>query len=160
MSVLRFAAILLTALASSVQAADNLSAYQAEAEKLLADLEKQSTGIEQQAKQLVELSKPLLADFKAKYPQCGEYLDALNAAADTIADLPLAEIESGYHADGKLPALPDANCYHAKDLLVHPATVQAMAKQGLKSVSDWEKAEAEIEEVIEHFAQVKVAYQQ
>jgi len=158
MSALRLTLATLVVASMNAYSADNLSAYQHEAHKLLENIEQKGAGIEQQAKQLVDLSKPLLADFKAKYPQCSEYLNALNAAADSMADLPLAEIEAGYHSDGLLPALPDANCYHAKDLLVHPATVQAMAKLGLKSNEDWEKAEEEIEEVIEHFNQVEVAY--
>lgn len=166
MPVLRLITALLLALSFNSHAADNLKTYQQAAQQLLSSLEKHqhpqkdSAGIEQQAKQLVELSKPLLADFKSKYPQCTDYLDALNSVADTLANLPLADIESGYHSDGKLPPLPDANCYHAKDLLVHPATVQAMAQKGLKTVVDWEQAEAEIEEVIEHFTQVEIAYQQ
>ena len=158
MPVLRLTLATLLVASMNAYSADNLSAYKHEAHKLLENIEQKGAGIEQQAKQLVDLSKPLLADFKAKYPQCSEYLNTLDAAADSMADLPLAEIESGYHSDGLLPALPDANCYHAKDLLVHPATVQAMAKLGLKSKEDWQQAEAEIEEVIEHFSQVELAY--
>jgi len=145
-------------LSGTAHADNNLTSYKANAQQLLTTLEKHGEKVEAQAHQLVELSKPLLADFKARYPQCTEYLDALDQAADTMADLPLAEIESGYHSDGKLPPLPDANCYHAKDLLVHPATVEAMAKIGLKTPADWKQAQAEIEEVIEHFAQVELAY--
>ena len=138
---------------------DHLQAYKNQAHQLLASLENKSEQSGPQAKTLVELSKPILADFKALYPQCSEYLNALDSAADTMAELPLEEIESGYHADGKLPPLPDANCYHAKDLLVHPATVQAMARIGIEGEKQWEQAEHEIEEVIEHFSQVEIAYQ-
>ena len=92
------------------------------------------------------------------FPQCDEYLTAVSKAADIIPTLPLNEIESGYHADGKLPKLTDANCYHAKDLLVHPATVQAMAAMGIKTDKQREQAKHEVEEVLTHFAQVETAF--
>ena len=73
--------------------------------------------IEQQAPQLSvserDLISQLLKDFVAKYPQCQTYLDALDKAADIIPTLPLEEIETGYHADGKLPKFDDPVCYHA-----------------------------------------------
>ncbi len=132
--------------------------YQQHAKHLLFQLQQQKgDDIGAQAKELVELSKPLLARFEQQYPQCNEYLAALNNVADTLVDLPLEEIESGYHADGKLPPLPTAECYHAKDLLVHPATVQAMARIGMKQADDWRDAAHEIEEVLEHFTQVQSA---
>ncbi|ASP37280.1 hypothetical protein CHH28_00640 [Bacterioplanes sanyensis] len=148
---------LLLSLGAHADAA-GLAAYQQQAKTLLFKLQQQKgDDIEAQAKQLVELSKPLLSDFRQQYPQCTEYLQALNDVADTLADLPLEEIESGYHADGKLPTLPTAECYHAKDLLVHPATVQAMARIGLQQADDWIDAAHEIEEVLEHFGQVQIA---
>ena len=116
-----------------------------------ADIEKSSAA-------LVSASKPIINAFIDKFPQCKEYLTALSQAADIIPTLPLAEIESGYHADGKLPTLTDATCYHAKDLLVHPATVQAMAAIGIKDADQREKAKDEVAEVISHFAQVEQAY--
>ena len=62
------------------------------------------------------------------------------------------EIETGYHADGKLPKTPSAECYHGKDLVVHPATVVALANAGL---TDREKAKAEITEVLGHLGAVE-----
>ncbi|MBE0363119.1 hypothetical protein PULV_a0753 [Pseudoalteromonas ulvae UL12] len=116
---------------------------------------KQDSEVELHAKTLVDISKVIIDDFIVVYPQCKEYLGALTAAADTIHTLPLEEIESGYHADGKLPKFSDPNCYHAKDLLVHPATVQAMAKLGLSDPALREKAEHELIEVLAHFSQVE-----
>ena len=161
---MRFIKLVTTAFAASMIAGavsaheeSNLDAYKAQAETLMKSLNTKAADTGEQAEKLVDLSKPILADFRAQYPKCTEYLDALDKAAGTMASLPLEEIESGYHSDGKLPTLPDANCYHAKDLLVHPATVQAMARIGLKTDKDWEQAKHEIEEVIEHFDQVKLA---
>ncbi|UTW46932.1 hypothetical protein [Bacterioplanoides sp. SCSIO 12839] len=142
----------------TAQAANNdLATYQQQAKGLLEKLEAKSEGIEAASAQLVSTSLPIVNQFIAKYPECTEYLTALKQAADKIPALPLAEIESGYHADGKLPELKNAQCYHAKDLLVHPATVQAMAKLGIQTDEQWESAEHEIEEVIEHFTQVEAA---
>ena len=137
-----------------------LTDYKTSAEKLIELIETDGTNadIEKYSAGLVAASKPIINGFIDKFPQCQEYLTALTQAADIIPTLPLEEIESGYHADGKLPKLSDANCYHAKDLLVHPATVQAMAIIGIESTEQREQAKAEIVEVIAHFSQVEHAY--
>ena len=132
----------------------------AEALVVLIDSEGVETDIESASAALVQASKPILRSFIKKFPQCQEYLTTLDKAAETIPTLTLAEIESGYHADGKLPAITDANCYHAKDLLVHPATVQAMAKIGINNAQQRANAKAEIVEVISHFSQVEQAYKE
>jgi hypothetical protein len=125
----------------------------------LIDAQAKDSEIEQSSQALVALSQPIIQAFKVKFPQCNEYLNAVSAAADIIPSLPLSEIESGYHADGKLPKMADVNCYHAKDLLVHPATVQAMAARGIQSDEQRAQAKDEVVEVIEHFTQVENAYQ-
>ena len=134
--------------------------YKANAEQLIVLIETNGTDadIEKSSASLVAASKPIINSFIDKFPQCQEYLTALSQAADIIPTLSLAEIESGYHADGKLPKLTDANCYHAKDLLVHPATVQAMAIIGIDGTEQRKQAKAEIVEVISHFSQVVQAY--
>lgn len=154
-SLATFAA--LTALTVSAQADNALQTYQQQAKALLTTLESKGKNIEAASADLVKTSLPIVDQFIVKYPECSEYLGALKKAASVIPTLPLEEIESGYHADGKLPPLKNAQCYHAKDLLVHPATVQAMAKIGIKTDEQWESAEHEIEEVIEHFSQVELA---
>lgn len=154
-SLATFAA--LTALTVTAQADNALQTYQQQAKALLTTLENKGKNIEAASAVLVKTSLPIVDQFIVKYPECSEYLGALKKAASVIPTLPLEEIESGYHADGKLPPLKNAQCYHAKDLLVHPATVQAMAKIGIKTDEQWESAEHEIEEVIEHFSQVELA---
>lgn len=141
-------------------ASDNaLGQYKTQATSLLANIREHKSAIdlEQESANLVATSRDLLADFVTKYPQCKDYLDALDKAADIIPTLPLEEIESGYHEDGKLPEYSDPVCYHAKDLLVHPATVQAIAKLGFTEKTHYEDAELEIVEVIAHFGQVEMA---
>jgi hypothetical protein len=137
-----------------------LTDYKTNAEKLITLIDNNGTDadIEKYSASLVAASKPIINSFIEKFPQCQEYLTALSQAADIIPTLPIAEIESGYHADGKLPKLTDASCYHAKDLLVHPATVQAMAIIGIEDAEQRKQAKAEIVEVISHFSQVEQAY--
>jgi Asp-tRNA(Asn)/Glu-tRNA(Gln) amidotransferase C subunit len=120
--------------------------------------DKNTNNLEENAKVLVNTSKAIVIKSISTLPQCDEYLSALLNVANHIATLPIEEIESGYHADGKLPALKDGSCYHAKDLLVHPATVQAMAHNGIKSESEWKQAAHEIEEVLEHLSVVESVY--
>ena len=140
---------------------DHLSIYKTQAEELMTMIEsKKIEGIESKADALVETSKPIVAMAKSVLPQCNEYFDALIEAAEIIPTLPLDAIETDYHADGKLPPLKDGSCYHVKDLLVHAATVQAMARIGITTDKGWHSAEHEIEEVIEHFDIVKASLAQ
>ncbi|MFY0699338.1 MAG: hypothetical protein JXR04_00865 [Bermanella sp.] len=132
-----------------------IKTYKAEANLLLKQLnEKSSDQIEQLSKNLVNTSQLIISQVNNNLPQCKAYFLALLNAADTMADLPLEEIESGYHADGLLPPLKDATCYHAKDLLVHPATVQAMARIGIQTDEQWQDAKQEIVEVLAHLGAV------
>ena len=145
------------ALSSTAMAAKNdMHDYREQATSLFQQLQQQNPAqLEEKSKALVEASKVIVKANIVSLPQCEVYLAALLNDADKIATLPLDEIESGYHADGKLPPLKDGACYHAKDLLVHPATVQAMAKQGIKTKEEWKQAAHEIEEVLEHLSIVE-----
>ncbi|KPH65172.1 hypothetical protein AMS58_07750 [Pseudoalteromonas porphyrae] len=137
----------------------SLEQYDLQAKTLLANIraKKDAASLEVESADLVTVSQVLLSEFTVKYPQCTEYLNALNAAAKLIPTLPIEEIETGYHADGKLPKFDDPVCYHAKDLLVHPATVQAIARLGFVDEQAFQDAELEIVEVIAHFDQVQKA---
>ena len=115
---------------------------------------KDPASLEAESAELVTLSQALIKELVVKYPQCTAYLDALSEVATVIASLPLAEIDSGYHSDGKLPKFDDPVCYHAKDLLVHPATVQSSARLGLADQNAYQNAELDMIEVIAHFEQV------
>ena len=89
-------------------------------------------------------------------PECKEYLEAIRKVAPQLKDLPLEEIESGYHADGKLPKSPSPKCYHGKDLIVHPATVTALAKKGFSTPESRQKAKNEILEVLGHLSAIDI----
>lgn len=159
---MKYCLIILTAmLLPSLSMADNhpLKQYRSDAVEILKQLkDKNHNNLTAEAMSLVNTSKSIVTQSIKALPQCTEYLTALLEAADTIATLPLDIIESGYHADGKLPPLKDGSCYHAKDLLVHPATVQAMATQGIKTNAQWKQAAHEIEEVLEHLSAVESVY--
>ena len=143
---------------NSNEASDDVwSQYQAEAEntqKLIK--EGNLTQIERSASGLVTLSKQILPLVTAKQAKCDAYLDAALSAADNMVALSLEAIERDYHADGKLPKVEAAECYHAKDLLVHPATVVVLTK-GQDNPTLRAQMQDEIAEVIEHFAQVKAS---
>lgn len=146
-------------LGASLSHADNenplIKSYKTQAQILLKQLDKKDVGaVAKQSEQLVSLSKSIISEVNKNLPQCTEYFTALSDAADTMADLSLDVIESGYHSDGLLPPLKDGTCYHAKDLLVHPATVQAMARIGMKTDKEWQQAKHEIEEVLAHLSAV------
>lgn len=134
--------------------------YPYQANALLSNIRarKDAASLEAESAELVTLSQILIKEFVVKYPQCTEYLAALSEVATVIPTLPLAEIESGYHRDGKLPKFNEPICYHAKDLLVHPATVQANARLGLVEQHAYQNAELDIIEVIAHFEQLARAF--
>jgi hypothetical protein len=133
--------------------------YQTQANQLVTDIKasKPVDGIAQLASQLTATGLKIAPAILAKYPACDAYLKAVIAAASTMHSLPLAEIESGYHKDGKLPKNSQGECYHAKDLIVHPATVVALAKQGLKTDEARASAQEEIVEVLTHVGQLKAS---
>lgn len=145
---------------TSTKALHTFNQYKKDAINLVSLIEEKASDedIIIQSANLVKQSQTIISAFKEKFPQCEKYLTAVSSAATIIPSLPLAEIETDYHADGKLPKLNDANCYHAKDLLVHPATVQAIAAIGITTPEQREDAKGEIVEVIEHFSQVEQAF--
>ena len=106
------------------------------------------------ADELTVTGLSLLPTMIQAHPECKEYLEAIRDVGPKLKDLPLEEIESGYHADGKLPKMPSPECYHGKDLVVHPATVSALAKAGLSTPGARESAKHEIVEVLSHLSAI------
>jgi hypothetical protein len=82
-----------------------------------------------QARQLFTLSKKILTDFVKAKPECAHYLQALLKVDQGLLKLTPEAIESGYHRDGRLPKNDNPVCHHAKDLMVHPATVVVLNTQ-------------------------------
>lgn len=139
----------------------SLAEYKASSQTLLSLIRNKAddSKIATQAANLVSQSTHIISAFQQRFPACNDYLNTLLAAEKVIPTLTIDEIESGYHKDGKLPPLNDTNCYNAKDLLVHPATVQAIAQLGIESDEQRQAAELEIMEVLGHFSQVESALQ-
>ena len=128
--------------------------YKMQAEVLLAKIDSAPADeVATLSKELTNTGLSMLPALIQLHSACTEYLGVIQSVGATLHTLPLEEIESGYHADGKLPQVSSAECYHGKDLVVHPATVTALAKSGL---TDRAKAKHEIEEVLEHLDAIQL----
>lgn len=113
--------------------------------------------LKQQGVELVGLAEKMLPEFVQANPQCKVYLNAALKAKGDMLSTDLKSMERDYHADGKLPQLTDGSCYHAKDLLVHAASVVVLANEKLAESEKREHIEHELDEVLEHFQLVKNA---
>ena len=131
--------------------------YRVQAEALVAAIDegKSADEVLKLADELTHTGLSMLPAMVEQYPVCKGYLDAITAVGKTLRDLPIEEIESGYHQDGKLPKMPSAECYHGKDLVVHPATVSALAKAGLSTDEERRSAKGEIVEVLGHLTAIE-----
>lgn len=136
--------------------ADLGAVYQKQAWQLREAISKKQAdeAILKMAEGLTLSGRQLLPPLIKKYPACKAYLEAVDAVAATLKDLPLEAIERDYHKDAKLPRTAEADCYHGKDLVVHPATVAAMAKKGIANDQERKSAEHEITEVLAHLTVV------
>ena len=134
-----------------------LDAYNTESKARLDFIaaEPKSQKVKDASKSLIDKGISLTKLMLDKEPECAPYLNALLKAAPTLGSLSAEEIETGYHQDGKLPKSPKEACYHAKDLVVHPATVLVMAKSAepVKPV----EMKKEIAEVIAHLHHIRAA---
>lgn len=135
------------------QAAVLLANYEIEAKKLL-DLVEQdqasSDGVQQQATKLMDLSETVIDSARFRLPQCDDYLDASMTLKDKLREISHASLERDYHLDGVLPKAP-FECYHAKDLFVHPATVVVLTRDD-PDMNEMTRSsiKAEISEVLAH----------
>lgn len=115
-----------------------------------------AASLEAEAAKLVKLSQLLLNDLAVKVPQCKPYLISLNAAAADMANLPVEKVTTGYLSEQKLPNFDKPICYHIKELLVHGAAVQVIARKGVNDSVEYKTAELDIIEAMAHFDQVEV----
>ena len=131
--------------------------YRTQAEALVAAIDAGKTAAEilPLADELTKTGLSMLPAMIEAHPVCKTYLDAITAVGLKLRDMPIDEIESGYHTDGKLPPMPSADCYHGKDLVVHPATVSALAIAGLSTEEDRQAAKGEIVEVLGHLTAIE-----
>lgn len=133
------------------KAAGLLANYEIAAKKLIHDLENSNTEkTRHQAKELLNLSEEVIASAKFRLPQCEEYLSKTLTLKEHLQTMSHETLEKDYHHDGALPKAP-TECYHTKDLFVHPATVIILTRDdpSLSSVTK-SSITAEITEVLGH----------
>ena len=98
--------------------------------------------------ELIDKATPILTEYQRQSPNCQEFLSIVINKKSEMMNLKLSEIEKLYH-DGD--ALPEANdeCYNAKELLVHPATVYIITNNKYNQ-SGREQIVEELEELLAH----------
>ena len=134
-------------------AAGLLADYEIAAKKLVANLNNDSSNaslISSQAEKLLTLSEDVIESARFRLPQCDEYLAKTVALKDSLDTIEYETLEKDYHQDGALPKAP-GECYHTKDLFIHPATVIVLTRDD-PGLSDSTKTSinAEIIEVLAH----------
>lgn len=127
----------MTALAEMLKTSDDLAA------------------INDATRDLMETSVGIIEGYIALKPACAAYLNASLGVLDELETISGEAIETQYHLDGALPE-GDSDCYHVKDLLVHPATVLVIIRErGLDAARD--QARNEILENTGHLIAVREA---
>lgn len=107
-----------------------LAHYEIEARKLINMLDQlplNGTTITKQAEKLMQLSENVIDSARFRLPQCDDYLSKMMVLKDMLKEISHEVLEKDYHRDGALPKAP-AECYHTKDLYVHPASVIVLAR--------------------------------
>ena len=135
------------------KAAGLLADYEIAAKKLLTTLKNETSKAEEisdQAKELLLLSEEVINSTRFRLPQCDEYLTKTMVLKNSLKTISHESLERDYHHDGALPKAP-AECYHTKDLFIHPATVIILTRDD-PSLNDTTKSSinAEISEVLGH----------
>ena len=134
-------------------AAGLLADYEIMAKKLVAtidDGDPSAQSVKNQAERLITLSEDVISSARFRLPQCDEYLAKTLELKNELNSISHAAIEKDYHQDGALPKAP-IECYHTKDLIVHPATVVVLTRDDpLMSSATKQSIAAEINEVLAH----------
>ena len=134
-----------------------LANYEIEAKKLIDMVDEGYPGvsIQKKAEELMDLSENVFDSAKFRLPQCEDYLTKSMELKDNINIISHEDLEKNYHLDGALPKAP-GECYHTKDLFVHPATVIVLTRDD-PALSEATKSsiKAEITEVLGHTEMVR-----
>lgn len=134
------------------EAAGLLALYEIEANKLIDSLEEgaSSNELSGKAESLLDLSETVIQSAQFRLPQCEEYLTKTLELKDRISSISHDTLENGYHLDGALPKAGE-ECYHTKDLFVHPATVIVLTRDDPDlAMTTKDSIKAEITEVLAH----------
>ena len=134
-------------------AAALLSDYEIEAKKLLAMLDESMTNskaLQNKAKELLDLSETVIQSAQFRLPQCDDYLAKTLILRENLEKISHETLEKDYHHDGALPKAP-GECYHTKDLFVHPATVYVLVRDDPNLIDETKSSiNDEITEVLAH----------
>ncbi len=133
-----------------------LADYEIQAKKLVNGLQSPKLAvINTQSTDLMNLAQAVISSAKFRLPQCDAYLTKTLALKSEINTISHEAIERDYHHDGLLPKAP-YECYHTKDLFIHPATVLIHTRDhpSLPQATT-EAINAEIAEVLVHLDQVR-----
>ena len=140
------------------RAAVTLANYEIEARKLVDLLDKPgtvNTDITSRAENLMSLSESFIDDTRFRLPQCDTYLHKSVEVKGLLDSITHESLEKDYHHDGALPDAP-FECYHTKDLFVHPATVIVLTRDDPALDRDTlSSIRAEITEVLAHTEAVR-----
>ncbi len=130
-----------------------LADYEITAKKLVASLDEDELSAESvnvQAQELISLSESVISSARFRLPQCEDYLAKTLELKSSLNTISHESIEKDYHHDGALPEAP-AECYHTKDLFVHPATVVVLTRDDpAMAPATRQTIAAEINEVLAH----------
>ncbi len=134
-----------------------LANYEIEAKRLVRMVEKDgnSEAVNKQTRQLMDLAEIVIDSARFRLPQCDEYLGKSIAIREHLNDISHERLEKDYHHDAGLPAAPP-ECYHAKDLFIHPATVLVLTRDDPALAEETRNSiRAEITEVLAHTEYVR-----
>jgi hypothetical protein len=135
-----------------------LADYEIEAKKLVSSLDNKSLtlkDVNNGTDKLIDLSELILVTARFRLPQCDAYLSQSMTLKDKISTISHEQLETDYHLDGALPSAPP-ECYHTKDMFVHPATVLVLTRDDpTLSKKTRDTINAEITEVLAHTAIVR-----
>lgn len=144
-----------TSSALSDQAQQAMVAYEQDGQAFVQALDNgaDAASLSQQAQLLLDKAVLVTPEYIRLFPNCEAHLSAALEIESKWTSLSPDEIESGYHAGEALPPEPTgSNCYHMKDVIVHPATALALLAQ---DAVDRDQVRNEIAEVIAHAVAVR-----
>lgn len=105
------------------------------------------------AQRMLDLGVSVVPDYVTAVPDCQRYLEEAAKIESRWSELDPEVIERDYHQDGALPPMPNnVDCYHMKDVVVHPATALALLAQ---PDVDRDQVRLEIFEVVSHAIAVR-----
>lgn len=109
-----------------------------------------------ESRELLSIGNTLAIKFMGENPKCADYLNKSLEVNKLLKTISLDRIEKDFHKDGVLPNAPE-ECYHIKDLVVHPATVVVLSR-GARTKAALQQMEAEIQEVKAHLTVVEASF--